>query len=169
MAYGFTKITAVVAAVLDRAPWKWSLTTSRATTLGSRFRAMETAVLLLEQDLQLVVTSRDDEVATADHVLINLQLRDRDGNDVAAQKVCEVAIFNGAMVEQVAAAFACSASIGTGVSTTGQGRLIFTTTAAGVAQIDVFDVAGASGADINSIYRIHNAFSRSTLESFSFN
>lgn len=87
------------------------------------------------------------QVEDANVILVDLQMTDLAGNAVAAAVTCRAEILdaNGELEVDTAFHLGKGAS-GTELSTTDKPALLFTTTAAGVAQLEVTDVVGASGA-----------------------
>lgn len=86
-----------------------------------------------------------------DVIAVSLQCVDLAGVSVARAQRYVVSLFEATMIEALAAAFTMAATTGVEVSTTLNARAIIETTAAGVAVIDVSDVATGSGKTIYMI------------------
>lgn len=95
----------------------------------------------------LIYAAATLQAEAADVVLVDLQMTDLAGNAVAAAVTCRAEILDAnAELESAAAFHLGKGASGTELSTTDKPALLFTTTAAGVAQLEVTDVVGGSGA-----------------------
>ena len=103
---------------------------------------------------QLSVNAESANVITVDIAMTTFQEALND--HVVADEVValECVLFDDNGIEALAAAFHLGeAGAGTEVSTTDQARLFVQTSAAGVAQLEVTDVVGASGATVHLVVR----------------
>lgn len=95
----------------------------------------------------LTVNAESTNVITVDVVA-----KDLDGNVIDEVTEFEAVLFGANGIEALAAAFHLGESgAGTEISTTDNARLFFTTDANGSAQLEVTDVAGASGATVHLV------------------
>lgn len=89
----------------------------------------------------------------SDVIELTVQLEDEDGDSVAEALSFIIEIYENTMIEAVAAAFTLAATSGVEVSATANARAIITTTAAGLAVIDLTDIATGSGKTMHVVVR----------------
>lgn len=94
----------------------------------------------------------------ADVIKLSVQIVNLAAANVAAAHTIHVRLYAADMIESLAAAFTLTdGGAGAVVSTTANAGLLYTTTAAGLAEIDVTDVAGGSGATIYAEVLVESA------------
>jgi len=82
----------------------------------------------------------------ANVIQLLIQLQDVKGNNIARNRDVIVTVYEATMIEAVAAAFTLAdGGVGALISTTAQARVLATTDATGLLDLDLTDVAGASG------------------------
>lgn len=88
-------------------------------------------------------------------IVLSVQLKDGADANVSAATNIIVHLVDANGIDSLAAAFTLGDSgAGSVVSTTGNARLLYTTDANGLAELDVTDVVGASGATIYAIVTV---------------
>lgn len=89
----------------------------------------------------------------ADVIRLSLQAKDRGGNLLSEVVRAHVRLYDAAMIESLAAAFTLSevANSGTVQTTDAQASVLVDTELTGLAELDVTDVVGASGATIHCL------------------
>jgi len=108
---------------------------------------------------------------TANVIPVTIQLEEGDGSDIAEAATFVVSLIDADGIEALAAAFTLGLTgggSGTLVTNTGQARVIATTDAAGLLNLDCTDVVGASGATIYAMVKPLNATGITTYAAITF-
>ena len=97
---------------------------------------------------------------SSDVITVTVQLQDENGDNIAEAREVELSLFDNNGLEALVGAFHLGATAGTENSTTDKPRLFVTTTAAGLATIEVTDVAGGSGATVHLRAQVYGSGGR---------